>query len=68
MGRFLSVLSTGVVTAVLTSAFWVFYYNIKTAPAGDEGSVQVATDEGAVQAAGEKITVDPEAQPPVTLA
>jgi murein DD-endopeptidase MepM/ murein hydrolase activator NlpD len=68
MGKALSVFSTGIVTAILTSAFWVFYYNISTAPTGDERTLQVASDEGAVEAAGEKITIDPHAQPPVTLA
>jgi murein DD-endopeptidase MepM/ murein hydrolase activator NlpD len=59
MSRALTIASTAVVTAILTSAFWIFTYNIMTAPI-DEGP--------AVEAAGEKIVVDPKAQPPVTLA
>ena len=52
-------LGTAVVTAVLTSAFWIFYYGIAGAPVAGEPKVT---------ASGEKITVDPKAQPPVTLA
>lgn len=60
MGKAFIVISTAVVTAILTSAFWIFAYNIALSPA--------ATGEGKVTAAGDKITVDPGAQPPVTLA
>ena len=33
-GRTFTIVSTAVVTAILTSAFWVFAYNIVSAPAG----------------------------------
>ena len=52
------VLATGIVTAILVSAFWIFFYGITGAPAGEDK----------VTAAGEKVVVDPQAQPPVTLA
>ncbi|HET9336714.1 MAG TPA: hypothetical protein VFO12_09945, partial [Sphingomicrobium sp.] len=58
MGRFISRLGWVIVTAVVVSAFWIFYFGITGAP----------VDEREVTRAGEKITVDPEAQPPVTLA
>src|SRR3954462_10090616 len=45
---------TILVTAVLTSAFWIFYYNVSNAPA--------------VALAGEKVTVSPSREPPVTVA
>ncbi len=44
---------------MLVSVFWVFYFGIMGAPKPGEPEVTVA---------GEKITVDPGAQPPVTLA
>jgi murein DD-endopeptidase MepM/ murein hydrolase activator NlpD len=47
-------LGTALVTAVLTSAFWIFYYNIASAPQ--------------VTLAGQKEVVDPKAAPPVTIA
>jgi len=47
-------LGTAVVTAVLTSAFWIFYYNIASAPK--------------VTLAGQKEVIDPGAAPPVTVA
>lgn len=47
-------LGTAVVTAVLTSAFWIFYYNVSNAPP--------------VALAGEKTTVDVPSEPPVTVA
>ena len=53
-------LFTAVFTAVVVSAFWIWFYNVVPGAA-------VAAD-GAVTAAGQKITVDPKAQPPVTLA
>ena len=53
------VFATAVVTAILTSAFWIFAYNT--------GAIATPR-ERAVRAAGEKITIDPKAQPPVTLA
>ena len=46
--------ATAVVTVILTSAFWIFYFNIAT-PAE-------------VSPAGEKVTIDPPLQPPVTIA
>lgn len=57
MGRSFAVFSTAVVTAVLTSAFWIFYFGITEAPAGNQ-----------VSAAGEKIVINPKTAPPVTLA
>ena len=54
----LKILGTAVVTAILVSAFWIFYYGITTAP----------SSAGKVTASGEKLVVDPEAQPPVTIA
>ena len=53
------VFATAVVTAVLTSAFWIFYFNI--ARPADPHPSEVA-------AAGEKVTINPPAQPPVTIA
>lgn len=61
-GRAFTIISTAVVTGILTSAFWIFTYNILTAPVG-RGSGQPK-----LEAAGEKITIDPAAQPPVTFA
>ena len=55
----LKVIGTAVVTAILTSAFWIFYFGIAGAP---------RVSEPKVTAAGEKITIDPKAQPPVTIA
>jgi len=54
------VISTAVVTAILVSAFWIFAYNITVVPKAEQA--------GKVTAAGQKITIDPTAQPPVTLA
>jgi murein DD-endopeptidase MepM/ murein hydrolase activator NlpD len=51
----LRTLGTAVVTAILASAFWVFYYNIRQAP-------------GDVTLAGQKEIVDPEGAPPVAVA
>lgn len=59
MGTLVNRLGWVVVTAVLVSAFWIFYFGIFGAPKPGEPEVTVA---------GEKITVDPKAQPPVTLA
>lgn len=47
-------LGTAVVTAVLISAFWIFWFNISSAPT--------------VTLAGQKETFDPRAAPPVTIA
>jgi peptidoglycan LD-endopeptidase LytH len=59
MGTFINRLGWVIVTVVLVSAFWIFYFGIAGAP---------KPDEPAVTASGEKITVDPKSQPPVTLA
>ena len=59
MGRFINRLGWVIVTGVLVSAFWIFYFGIVGSP---------GTAEPEVAASGEKITVDPKAQPPVTLA
>jgi murein DD-endopeptidase MepM/ murein hydrolase activator NlpD len=59
MGTLINRLGWVVVTAVLVSAFWIFYFGITGAPKPSEPKVTVA---------GEKITIDPKAQPPVTLA
>ena len=59
MAKFINRLGWVVVTAVLVSAFWIFYFGIAGAPKPEEPEVTVA---------GEKVTVDPKAQPPVTLA
>jgi peptidoglycan LD-endopeptidase LytH len=48
-------LGTIIITAVLVSAFWIFFYNIRTAPSD-------------VTLAGEKATIDPARGPPVTVA
>jgi murein DD-endopeptidase MepM/ murein hydrolase activator NlpD len=52
------VLATAVVTAILTSAFWIFYFNIGSAPAGT----------GKVEASGDVAVVDPASGPPVAIA
>ena len=54
----LRVVGTAIVTAILTSAFWIFYFGIAGAPTADSK----------VTASGEKVTIDPNAQPPVTIA
>ena len=54
----LRLLATGIVTAILVSAFWIFFYGITGGSSSD----------GEVTAAGQKVVVDPGAQPPVTLA
>ncbi|HEU4705538.1 MAG TPA: M23 family metallopeptidase [Sphingomicrobium sp.] len=59
MGRGFTIASTAVVTAILASAFWIFAYNIAVAPGASDGKVT---------ASGEKVVVDPGAQPPVTIA
>ena len=60
MGKGLTIAGTAIVTAILTSVFWIFAYNILLAPGGSSA--------GKVEAAGDKVTVDPKAQPPVTIA
>jgi murein DD-endopeptidase MepM/ murein hydrolase activator NlpD len=47
-------LGTAVVTAVLVSAFWIFWFNISSAPT--------------VTLAGQKEVIDPKSAPPVTVA
>ena len=47
-------LGTAIVTAVLISAFWIFFYNIREAPT--------------VSLAGQKTVIDPSQGPPVTIA
>ena len=48
MGRVLSVVSTAVVTAILTSAFWILYFGIFRTPASEQK----------VETAGQKTTVE----------
>ena len=50
MGRAFTIISTAVVTAVLTSALWIFYFNITRAPSEPNGQVT---------GAGDVATVDP---------
>ena len=54
----LRVIGTALLTAVVTSFFWIWFYSL---PAKQPADTKVA-------AAGQKVTVDPKAQPPVTLA
>ena len=67
MGRGFTIASTAVVTAILTSAFWVFAYNIALRPQG-EGNGQVAGSgdvavvkqkDGASVAVAESVEVGP---------
>ena len=53
------VIGTALLTAVATSAFWIWFYNYVPGAAASDRQVT---------AAGQKITVDPKAQPPVTFA
>jgi murein DD-endopeptidase MepM/ murein hydrolase activator NlpD len=53
------VLGTAIVTAILVSAFWIFYFGITGAAAGGENKVT---------ASGQKVTIDANTQPPVTIA
>ena len=46
-----------IVTAVLVSAFWIFFYNIRTAPSGVDGDVSVAGDKTTVAGGGSNVTV-----------
>jgi murein DD-endopeptidase MepM/ murein hydrolase activator NlpD len=59
MGRGFTIASTAIVTAILASAFWVFAYNITSAPAGPNGSVSPA---------GDIATVQPKGSPEVAIA
>ncbi|HET9355816.1 MAG TPA: M23 family metallopeptidase [Sphingomicrobium sp.] len=45
-----------IVTAVLVSAFWIFFYNIRTAPRAD-GEVAVSGDKTTVEGGGSSVTV-----------
>src|SRR3990170_1730252 len=58
MGRTFTIVSTALVTAVLTSAFWIFALNIARAPAGN----------GRVSGAGDSATIDPATGPPIEVA
>jgi len=53
----LRIIGTALLTAVVTSFFWIWFYSLPS-----------RTADGKVTASGEKVTVDPKAQPPVTLA
>ena len=55
----LKILGTTIVTAILVSAFWIFYFGVTGAPTAGERKVT---------ASGDKLTLDPNAQPPVTIA
>ena len=55
----LKVVGTAIVTAILVSAFWIFYYGIAGAPTASDPKVT---------ASGDKVVVDTNAQPPVTIA
>lgn len=62
MGRTPGIISTAVVTAVLTSAFWIFAFNIARAPT--DGRVSASRDEavdpaGPLVSVGEGVTVGP---------
>jgi murein DD-endopeptidase MepM/ murein hydrolase activator NlpD len=48
-GRVITIISTAVITAILTSAFWIFTFKILNAP----GDMEAAGDVTNVQAAGE---------------
>ena len=52
MGRGFTIASTAVVTAILASAFWIFAYNIASAPTGSNGSVSASGDIATVDRAG----------------
>ena len=58
-GRKFTIISTALVTAILTSTLWFFGYNIMASAPAENGKVEPA---------GSKVTLDPEAQPPVTIA
>ena len=55
----LKILGTTIVTAILVSAFWIFYFGVTSGPSGSEDKVT---------ASGQKVTLDRDAQPPVTIA
>lgn len=58
MGRALTIVATAIITAVLTSAFWIFAYNIGGA----------SRDNGKVEGKGDEATVKPANAPPVAVA
>jgi peptidoglycan LD-endopeptidase LytH len=53
------VAATAVVTAILTSAFWIFAYNVTRAPREPNGTVA---------SAGDVATIDPGGGPPIAVA
>ena len=55
----LKVIGTALLTAFATSMFWIWFYNFLPSRSASDRTVS---------AAGQKITVDPKAQPPVTIA
>lgn len=57
MGRGPVIVATAIVTAILTSAFWIFAYNIARAPNGP-----------VIEAAGNVVTVKPPNAGPVAIA
>ena len=59
MGKAFSVTSTAVVTATLTSAFWIFAYNTGFLPTADARKVK---------GSGDLAVVDPPSGPPVAIA
>ena len=59
MGKAFGVISTAVVTATLTSAFWIFAYNTR---------VFSTAEAGKVTASGDIAVVDPASGPPVAIA
>ena len=59
MGKAFSVTSTAVVTATLTSAFWIFAYNTGFLPTADARKVK---------GSGDVAIVDPPSGPPVAIA
>lgn len=63
-GRKFTIVATAVVTAILTSAFWIFAYNIVSAPGTEQvdraGDIKVVgRDEGAPVAVAEGVVVGP---------
>jgi len=69
MARTLTIAVTAIVTAILTSVFWIFAYNSALAPdATRRGQVVEGESGGEIAAAGKKVILDPKAQPPVTIA
>ena len=52
-------IGTAIVTAILTSAFWLFYFNISRAPAGAPNEIALSDSDGVVAAAGDKKVAGP---------